>query len=520
MISIHEHINIIFGYLHGLWRYRWSALLISWIVALGGWLYVYSLPDIYQSEAAIHLDTTSVMQPLLKGLAVDVSPEEELNVMSRILLSRENLLNVMRETDMDLEADTPVAREAIVGELYNNIRIGGLGSKRGKPTTIFQISYQSTSAEQSFKVVFNLLNTLIENTLNSSRLDTAKAEEFLDEQIQDYEKRLINAEERLAEFQKKNVGFMPNEKGGYYARVRDQQRQIDSTKSKLRAAKQRYAEIRQQLSGEKQILGASPTIKKLIKLQEELDNLLLQYTDEHPDVQTIRAKIAELKASKDSGIESYPSLTGPDAELNPIYQDLKVEESRARVQIGMLQVELSENRKKMEELELSIDIIPQVEADLARLNRDYDITRERYLRLVERRESAIMAQKVEENSSELLFRVVDAPIVPLTPIGPDREMYLAGVFLAALAMGFGWTIFRFLLHPTFIDFKQMRKMIDLPVLGSITLQMSPEIRGQRRLHLTTFLVTILLMCASLVAAILYSQQGSVQVRMLMSSFGI
>ena len=34
MISIHEQINVIYGYLHGLWRYRWSALFISWIVAI------------------------------------------------------------------------------------------------------------------------------------------------------------------------------------------------------------------------------------------------------------------------------------------------------------------------------------------------------------------------------------------------------------------------------------------------------------------------------------------------------
>ena len=103
----------------------------------------------------------------------------------------------------------------------------------------------------AFKVVFNLLNTLIENTLNSGRMDTAMAEEFLNEQIRDYEQRLIQGEERLAEFKKKNVGFMPDEKGGYYARLRGQQASIDATSSSLRLAKQRYREISQQLSGEK-----------------------------------------------------------------------------------------------------------------------------------------------------------------------------------------------------------------------------------------------------------------------------
>jgi uncharacterized protein involved in exopolysaccharide biosynthesis len=206
--------------------------------------------------------------------------------------------------------------------------------------------------------------------------------------------------------------------------------------------------------------------------------------------------------------------------LNPIYQNLKVEESRARVQVSSYQVQLAEQRQKMAELKKSIDIIPQVEADLAKLNRDYDITRQRYIALVERRESARMAQKVEQNSSGLIFKVVEAPVVPLSPVGPKRVLFLAGVFLAALAAGFGWTVLRFLLFPTFVDFKQMQKMIDLPVLGSIRLQTTPENRRQRRLHLTTFLMVILLMCGSFVAAVLYSQQGSVQVRMLMASLGI
>jgi polysaccharide chain length determinant protein (PEP-CTERM system associated) len=525
MYSIHEQINVIYGYLHGLWRYRWSALFISWIIAIGGWLYVYSLPDVFESRAAINIDTTSVMQPLLEGLSVEINPEEEISVMTRILLSRENLLSVIRETDMDLGADTPEAREAMVRKLAGKIRISGLGSgRRGREAaTIYEISYKSRSAERSFKVVFNLLNSLIENTLNSGRLDTAKAEEFLNEQIQDYEQRLTDAEERLATFKKQNVGFMPDERGGYYARVRSRQAQIDTSKSELRLAKQRFSEITQQLSGEKPLVSAgaytSASATKMRSLQEQLNNLLVQFTEEHPDVMAVRARIEDLRKNMNRENVDTIGLGDSPAELNPIYQDLKVEQSRARVEVGALQVKLSEQRQALAELEKSIDIIPRVEADLARLNRDYDITRERYLQLVERRESARMAQKVEQSSSELIFRVVDAPVVPLLPIGPNRALLLAGAFLAALAAGLAWTVFRFLLYPTFVDFKQMQKMIEMPVLGSITLQISPETRRARRMHLTTFLLAVLFMCGSLMAAIIYSQQGSVQVRMLMKALG-
>ena len=104
-----------------MWRYRWSALLIAWVVALVGWLYVFSLPNQYSAKAVVYIDTTSIMKPLLKGLALETDAMDELNIMSRVLLSRENLLSVIRETDMDLEVDSPDAREGLVKELAASI---------------------------------------------------------------------------------------------------------------------------------------------------------------------------------------------------------------------------------------------------------------------------------------------------------------------------------------------------------------------------------------------------------------
>lgn len=521
MISIHEQINVIYGYLHSLWRFRWSALLISWLIGAAGWFFVYTLPDQYQARAAVNIDTSSIMQPLLQGLAVETNPEDEINVMTRILLSRDNLLSVIRQTDMDLETDTPEAREMLVNGLSKSIHINSIGGRRNR-SSIYEISYESQSAEQAFKVVFNLLNTLIESTLSSSRMDTKMAEEFLNEQIRDYEQRLTQGEQRLAEFKKKNSGFLPDEQGGFYSRLRALQERIDTTRSDLRLAKQKYQALGQQLSGEKPVLStssyANSAALQLREYQQELNELLSSFTEAHPDVKAVRAKIADLRANAIAGADTT-GFDSDKAELNPIYQDLKVEESRARVEVGTLQVKLSELRQKYADLKKSIDIIPQVEADLVRLNRDYDITRERYLALVERRESARLAQKVDQNNSELIFRVVDAPVVPLLPSGPNRTLLLAAVFLASIAVGFGWAVLRFLLHPTFVDFRQMQKMIDLPILGSISMQISPEKRRQRHVELMVYMAGFIVMCGSFFAAMHYQQEVSVQLRMLLASLG-
>ena len=522
MISVQDYINEAFAYLHGFWRYRWSALLVSWIVAIVGWAVVYAMPNQYASKAVVHIDATSIIQPLLAGLAVETNPAEELNVVTRILLSRDNLLSVIESTG--LGDDTEKTREDLVASMLKSIRLNNIKS-RGSRSTIYEISYTSTSAQQSYDVVTNLLNTLIENTLISGRTDTQKAQEFLDEQIRDYESRLAESEARLAEFKKKNVGFMPDEKGGYYARLRRAQDEIDSTKSSLRQARQRYSELRRQLSGETPMLGtsryANATANKLRDYREQLADLLTQFTEEHPDVQAMRAKIANLQTS---GMDVSSDVGSPDddslAEFNPVYQDLKIQESQARIEVSSLQITLAEKQQKLKELQESVDIIPQVEADLARLDRDYTVTKDRYLTLVGRRESASMAQKVEQSNRDVVFQVVEAPLVPAFPSGPDRNLYLAAVMVVALGAGFAWCVLMFLLYPTFVDFKQLKKMLDLPVLGAISLQVGPEQKRARRLHLSSFLMVLLLMFGVFGGVIFYQQQGSDQMRMLLAGWGL
>ena len=166
-----EQLNQIIGYLYGMWRFRWSALLISWIFALVGWVVVLSLPNQYQAKAVIYLDSTSVMKPLLKGLAVETEDEaQELEVINRILLSRENLLSVIRETDMDLKVNTPRDKERLAANLAKSIELkGGGGKKWERRSNIYEISYQSEDAQQVYQVVSVLLNSMIERLLNTYR---------------------------------------------------------------------------------------------------------------------------------------------------------------------------------------------------------------------------------------------------------------------------------------------------------------------------------------------------------------
>ncbi len=89
------------------WRRRWHVMIVSWLVCAFGWAYVAKLPDMYISTARIYVDTQTLLGPLLKGIAVQSDLEPEVAMMERTLLSRPNLAEVARATDLDLEVTTP-----------------------------------------------------------------------------------------------------------------------------------------------------------------------------------------------------------------------------------------------------------------------------------------------------------------------------------------------------------------------------------------------------------------------------
>jgi polysaccharide chain length determinant protein (PEP-CTERM system associated) len=509
----------IYGYLRSMWRYRWSALFIAWMVSLAGWFVVLALPDQYEANAVIYIDTDSVMKPLLEGLAVDTDTVDELKVMSRILMSRENLLSVMRETDMDLRVDTPKDREQMMVKLAREIGLQGSGEN----SNIYEISYGSTSAEIAYKVVSHLLGKLIEGTLNSGRTDTAMAQEFLDTQIAEYERRLVLAEGRLAKFKKENLGLMPDERGGYYSDLQRRLIEIEHTRMAMSLAARRLSELHKQLQGEGPLLGGGEqgerSLTKLGQYQGQLDELLSLYTEQHPDVEVMREKIADINAKPAGNTGAAVTGTGQFTEFNPVYQELKIEISKASVEVETLKIQLFDQEKRLEELKLSIDAIPEVEAQLSKLNRDYEVTRERYLNLVERRESARMAQAVGQTSSDFTFQVIDPPVVPVLPSGPNRLLLLAGVLFAALGAGLGWGLLRFQLKPVFIDSSQYRSVSRLPVLGAVSLYVTPQHKKRRHLQLVSFLAVTVLLVALFGGVLWYRDIGVAVAKAAISGIG-
>ena len=154
--------------------------------------------------------------------------------------------------------------------------------------------------------------------------------------------------------------------------------------------------------------------------------------------------------------------------MNPVYQNLRMSLSQADADLAEMRGQMAAQQAVVAELRSRVNTIPEVEAELARLNRDYEVNKTQYDTLLQRLESAKISESAEQNTESVKFRVIEPPTVPVKPSGPVRPALNSLVLLAALAAGLGLAILFSLMHPTFTTRDLLQKVTGIRVIGTVT----------------------------------------------------
>ena len=115
--------SLVIPHVRGLWRHRWLAVGTAWLVCMAGWIGVAFMPTKFESSARVYLNTDPLLTPLLHGLAADTNPSRHLDFMLRTLLSRPNLEQLIRLTDLDIGIRTPGEKEALLKRLATDLEV-------------------------------------------------------------------------------------------------------------------------------------------------------------------------------------------------------------------------------------------------------------------------------------------------------------------------------------------------------------------------------------------------------------
>jgi polysaccharide chain length determinant protein (PEP-CTERM system associated) len=426
------------------------------------------------------------LRPLLRGLAIQPDVTQRVALMSRTLVTRPNLEKLMRMSDLDLQVKTDAEKEKMLEKLKNKISLSG--DRRN--ASLYSVAFTHHDRQTSKKIVQSLITVFIESTLGEERKESDNAHEFLDQQIAEYEQRLIEAEDRLAAFKREHAGEMPGETGDYYQRLQHATLELREAKLQLKEAKNRQDELGEQLDdfedeGGDDLLGdagddsqiATKLDERILILNKKLDDLLLRYTERHPEVIHIRGLLRTLEAERKREVARIKATQDPaqtGLASNPVYQQMRAMLTEADARVAELNVRVEEYTQRMEDLQAMVDNIPKIEAELKQLDRDYSAVSKQYAALVGRRESAHLSGEVEQNVEDVKFRVIDPPFVPLKPTEPNKLLLNAMVLLGGIAAGLGVGFLLSLLHPVFSNRRSLGQVTGLPVLGSVVLIQSDQ----------------------------------------------
>ncbi|TRX57951.1 XrtA system polysaccharide chain length determinant [Thalassomonas sp. M1454] len=508
---MHEQIETIKEIVLGVWAKKHYVIISTWLLCPIGWVGVSTLPDQYEASARVYVDTQSLLRPLMKGLMVETDPNTQIRLMIKTLLSRPNLERITRMTDLDLTAKDSEEFERLIIRLKDKIKIDSAGREN-----IYTLSISENDPQLAKNIVQAALSVFIENTLGETRSDTDTAQQFLQQQISEYEQRLILAEKRLTEFKQKYSGIMPDNSNGFYAALDNAKRLLKATNLQLLETQTRLSSAKSQLVKENSLKSqlSDNVIEQdsitttyddsIISLQANLDNLLISYTEKHPDVREMTRRLTELKSLRRKEIENYYANTDADTEggsstnKSQVYQAMKIQVNQLESEVASLRVRSQDYQNQVDELNTKIHILPEIEAELVGLNRDYDINKNKYEELLSRRETASLAKQADATSDKIQFRVIDPPRAPLEPTGPYRILLSLAVLVIGIGAGIGAAILMIQLNPKVISATQLNRSTNLPIFGVIAASENLHLRAiykkqTRRFHLSNLMILLMML---------------------------
>jgi polysaccharide chain length determinant protein (PEP-CTERM system associated) len=520
----------VFDEVHGAWRFRWLALAVATLLASLGWLVVFALPDRYEANATVFVDTRTALKPVLQGLTVEQDVDAQLNYVRQSLLAGPALQVIARESGVLPPSVTDLQeQEQLLTDFAKRVDISVRSAsdredERKTAGSIYGIDYLDSNRERSLRVVNVLLNALVNETLGGKREGAESAQKFLQAEIRDYEERLRTAEDRIAAFKSRNFGLMPTEQGGYFAQLQKETEAVSDVKTKLAEAQSRRAALVKQLHGDAAVSAAAPssgsangggaggdTLSQIAQAQAHLDELLLKFTDKYPDVVAAKQTLDELKQRRAAEIESLRrgdanAAAASGASTNPVFQSIQLALNQADVEIADLNTELLQHQEKVAELHRHLDTAPQVEAEYAQLNRDYDVNKAEYTALLANYEKARLGERAD-NAGSVRFEIVQPPTASFRPVWPRRVLALAGVLFGALGAGGALAYGLHQLRPVVASPSSLAQLTGVRVLGVVGLAYPTRARRASRFDVWFISLAGGGLLAALVAVVTLSELG-------------
>ena len=475
-----ELTNGLYEAARAVWRRRWIGAAVAWSISLAAAVVVFFVPNRYEADAKIFVDTQSVLKPLMVGLAFQPDTDQQVRMLAKTLISRPNVQRLLELPEVQATELARGDRDKVIDRLIDRIKVVSAAPN------LYTISLRDTNPAGAKSIVVGLVEMFVGSGTDSKRRDSEEAGKFIDDQIKTYAQTLATAESKVKDFKVRNFGVSGVSNQDYFMRMSALADEANRLRVALAGAEQSRDALKRELSQEdpslpvEVVLPAAPpplpteTELRLDVQRRQLDELLRRYTDEHPDVLNARRIIVQLEAQRRVEVAAAARAKASEvkpsgkAATSPVFQKIRIALAEAEANVASLHSQLSIQQQRLSEIRATASKVPQAEADLAQLTRDYDVVRKNYEQLVARREAASLGVKIDQTAQMVEFRIVEPPRVLPTPVFPDRRVLALLSMLAALAGGVMVAYGLSRAAPTYGTVLALQAAIKRPVLGSVT----------------------------------------------------
>lgn len=228
-----------------MWDRRWLAATIAWGLALVLGLLVFLVRDRYEASARIYVDTQTVLKPLMAGLAFQPDIDQQVRMLARTLISRPNVERLFQNPHIGLEQPEASQYDRQLEKLKDSIKVSPSGSGN-----LFAITYRDSDPARAQRLVEALVSIFVESSADTKKRDSTEASRFIEEQIKDYEAKLVHAENRLKDFKIQNFGVTGTANQDHFTRLASLSDEVAKLRLELSSAEQSRDALKRELQNE------------------------------------------------------------------------------------------------------------------------------------------------------------------------------------------------------------------------------------------------------------------------------
>lgn len=471
-----QELTEVYFYLKGTLKYRRVAVMFALLVCVCGWAFVFTMPDKFESKAKVHIDSSTVIRPLMRGMVIDPDVSALIRIIQQLMFTRPNLEKIIELSHLKAEKTGLVVSGEFIEQLKKDITISG-----ARDRDIFDIGYASTDPETAKSVVQAVLTVFSEQAQGKALADASDAQRFIEQQIRDYEIRLQEAEKAKEDFKRANLDFLTSDSDQFQL-LNQLKEQLNAATANLQQAVARKNVLGEQVRGIQEsnedwgVTNISEEISqedsRIAALNDKKTEMLIKYTENHPEIMAIENLIEALKKQKEQNKKESVMETdwiSPQKMTNPYVQTLKIAFDNAEAEVASNQALIDSIKARINKIEQGLNERLAIETEMKNLNRDYETISGKYAELLDRREQAHITERVDDQTSRLKFKIADPPTKPTKPSSPNRVLFYSAILGAGLISGFGVAFLIYFIRPVYMSTRQVRVVTGLPSLGSVSM---------------------------------------------------